>query len=218
MVDGRSYAAHRYCRPLSEHRAVWWNQRRRLRPRLFKWLRDASQKTVPAVGTDARHDKFTRALEFLRELPQADPAERSIAMKALGHLESGAWKPAFVLMHHDLWRGNILIDAAEASGRKRTAWADRFVFIDWAGSRTQGFAVYDLVRLAQSMKLPGRAFADELQHHCLILDCEPSHAAFHLAAALGDLGLHRDQFPLDRYVQLTRDCFAWLYEHGSLSR
>jgi aminoglycoside phosphotransferase (APT) family kinase protein len=113
-----------------------------------------------------------------------------------------------VLAHNDLWRGNVLLDPAlpwPAAAR-----AGRFAIIDWAGAETSGYPLYDLIRLAQSVALRGKALADELSLHCRIVGGTLDDARPYLAAALGNLGLHLGQVPETRFVELANRCWRTL--------
>lgn len=88
--------------------------------------------------------------------------------------------------------------------------SDRFVIIDWAGSEIYGYAMYDLVGLAQSMRLNARNLRREVVRHCRLLRCEPADATSYLVAALGHIAMNLERFPIDRYAHMAESCFATL--------
>jgi hypothetical protein len=79
--------------------------------------------------------------------------------------------PNYVLMHGDFWKGNILIAPKADFPAAGTRWNERFVIIDWPGSITQGYAMFDLIRLAQSFRLSSNALKRDrstLQNPCRV--------------------------------------------------
>jgi hypothetical protein len=207
-VDGRTFSVLPYCRPFSTFRPVWWMQRARLRPVLLDWLFRATERTARDVETDAIESTFGEPLRRLESLPQASGRVRSAAGVALEDLRSGAWRPRIVLMHGDLWTGNVLVRPSTAGSPER--WGERLVVIDWAGSEVSGHGMYDLVRLAQSLALSPRALRDEVLRHCRPLGCGAPHALHHLLAALGHVLTHLEFFPVDRFARMVVSCVTTL--------
>ena len=200
-VLGLSFAVLPYCEPLSDWSPVWRIQRRRLRRGLFDWLRLTAQQTVAEVEPDRIERDFLRPLEHLVELEAMTDRVCAAAGGAIERLRNGVWRPRYVLMHGDLFRRNILIDVSNASASRRRRWVRRFVVIDWPGARLDGYAICDLIRLAQSMKLPGRRLLDEVRRHCRLLQCEALDACSYLLAGLGHLGMNLEHFPREHYVR-----------------
>src|SRR5207248_10552168 len=120
-------------------------------PKLFEWLSLVTMKTSRAPENVEAFDVALNRIASESLAPQA-------AAEALGQLRAGEWKPKFVLAHNDLWIGNVL----RAPGNRQFP----FVIIDWLGSVTRGFAIFDLVRLAESLGLSPRALGEELDIHC----------------------------------------------------
>jgi Phosphotransferase enzyme family len=194
-VRGLSYVVLPYCQPLSDRRLVGWLERRRLRPMVLNWLLGLTRQTMRDVSEADRHARFNRPLDRLAQAVGASDAVRQAAVRGLNRLERGKWTPRFVLMHNDLWKGNILLDGRGG-----------FVVIDWPGSTVDGYAVYDLVRLADSFRLGGRALGEQVRAHCRVLGCEPRDAVSHLAAGLGHLLLNLEHFPMHRFMPLADGC------------
>jgi hypothetical protein len=208
-VRGLSYAVLPYCNSISESRIMRWGQRALLRPLMFDWLRRVVQSTVQGVERAAIEPAFCEPLRRLAALEMASDRLRAAATDACARLDSGAWQPRHVLMHGDLWQGNILIRTA---GRSAQRWRERAVVTDWAGSKVDGHAIYDLIRLAQSMRLPAKALQVELVQHCRMLGCEPADARSHLLAALGYIMMNLEHFPMERYLQMASSCLTTLDE------
>ena len=210
-VRGLSYAVLPYCNALSESRPAWWIQRTLLRPLIFDWLLRATECTVHDVEPAAIDRRFIEPLRRLASLKSINDRLRTAAGRAAERLDTGGWTPRHVLMHGDLWKGNILIRTANRTVEQRR-WHDRFVIIDWAGSEIHGYAMYDLVRLAQSMRLSAKRLRSEVVRHCRLLRCEPVDAMSYLLAALGHIAMNLEHFPVDRYAHMTESCFTTL-EH-----
>jgi hypothetical protein len=214
VVDGLSYALYTWCLPLSNHRLLWPLQRRSLRPRLLQWLREVLQATRRDVSDGAVEQSFLAPLRYVADAMDLDPAIRHAATLASKRLCQGQWRPKFVLAHNDLWKGNILLGGPPSV----SAWSGQrpFVVIDWVGSCEKGLAIYDLVRLADSLRMRQSALAGEIREHCTLLDCDPIDSRGYLLASLGMLRLWPGDFSRNRYLQLVSDCCAKLFPalHG----
>ena len=64
--------------------------------------------------------------------------------------------------------------------------------------------------MAKSIRLKNSALKDEVYSHCRILRCDPVDSVGHLLSALGLIGIHLENFPLNHYAQLVKNCFYWL--------
>ena len=208
-VFGLSFAVLPYCKPLSDFSPLWRFQRALLRPAVFEWLWRITAHTVADVEPGNVDGRFVEPLRHVASLKAMSDPVRAAAGRAADGLDQGAWTPRFVLTHMDLWKGNILIDVTCARAAARR-WCDRFVVIDWPAAQIHGYAMFDLIRLARSMQLSRRQLRTEMERHCRVLDCEPSHAPTHLLAALGHIGMCLEHFPLKRYVRMSEACYTTL--------
>lgn len=206
-IHGLSYAVLPYCNSISKLRAIRWTQRALLRPLMFDWLMRVTQSTMKCVEPAGIEFAFAEPLRRLTCLEMISDSLRAAAEHAAARLDRGAWLPRHVLMHGDLWQGNILIRTAGSSAQR---WRDRAVVTDWAGSKLDGHAIYDLIRLAQSMRLPIKDLRRQLVRHCHLLQCEPADARSHLLAALGGIMMSLEHFPMDRYTRMAESCLATL--------
>jgi hypothetical protein len=206
-VEGRTYIALHYYRPVADGRWRWALQRIWLRPRLLAWLREATAATTRVATADEVEREFAAPLLYVSANAALGEEIRRCAQRALRRLETGACSPRLTLLHNDLWKGNLLLSGDGASGR---AW--RFVVIDWLGARVEGHGVYDLLRLARSLGLRRCALRRELVAHCRILGCEPEDAECHLLACLGHLGMNLGAFPEARYTALVRRIHRQLHD------
>lgn len=189
------YAVLPYCEPLSKKRLSGWLQRRRVGPKVLHWLQGVTRQTMCDVTEAEVFARFQRPLWLLAEAVDATEAVRRAAEIGIRGLEQGRWKPRFVLMHNDLWKDNILLD--DEGG---------IVVIDWPGSAVKGYAMYDLVRLADSFGMSDRMLGEQVRAHCRVLGCEPKDGISNLAAALGYLLGDLDHFPRHRFLPIADQC------------
>ncbi len=204
-VHGRSYAVLPHCSPVDTGwlgRRYW---RRALRGPVLEWLAEVNRSTRSELAGEEERILFRAPLEHLEAAGSVDASVRAAAGAARAALEAGTWTPRTVLMHGDLWTGNLL--RANASPRLRPPEGrPPFIVIDWPGSLVRGHAFYDLIRVADSMRLPKRGLQTEIERHCAIMGCDRAGAAGHLLAGLGHIGLDLGAFPLDRFAALTKRC------------
>jgi hypothetical protein len=205
--QGRSCALLPYCRPL--HRGLLRRlDSLRVEAAVLPWLREVTRATQLPPAHEGTTRRFRERLERMSSLSVLPAALRRASDAALARLASGAWQPRHVLMHADLWRENILVRPPDRSRRRR--FADRFVVIDWPGVERQGYAFFDLVRLALSLGLSPTRLAREVQHHGEALEADRADAAGYLLAGLGHLALRLGHFPLERFASMAADCHATL--------
>ena len=205
-VEGRSYAVYPYCRPVAQGGVAARLQSVRLRPLVTGWLAAATEATARPVDPQRVPAAFREPLQQLAANPGMATPVRSAAERALDRLNSGAWQPRHVVMHGDFWLGNVLF----AKDPTRTDPFRCIVIIDWPGASTEGYGLYDLVRLAMSMKLSPRALRAQTARHARALDCDPDDARSHLVAGLAELGTRLGHFPPDRYAALVARCLDTL--------
>jgi aminoglycoside phosphotransferase (APT) family kinase protein len=207
-VGGRSFAVLPYCRPLSSFRPLSLLQRPTVRRVVLAWLREACGATAREPAPEAVETAFLRPLARLADAAAAGPAVRGLAREALARLEAGRWRPRHVLMHGDLWQGNLMVRAPDPAAP--SPWSRRLCLIDWGGSQAQGYAMFDLVRAADALRVPPARLRAEVASHCRALGCEPADAASHLAAGLAHVHAHLGEFPLERFVAMAEACRATL--------
>ena len=210
-IDGRSYAIMPYCLGFSSSRPRWIFERMRLRPVVLDWLRDIAERTVAPVHEADLSLQYERPLRNLLALAGASPSLRLRTEQALQRLASGAWCPRHVLMHADLWKGNLLLRQGDSSGARR-GFAERVAVIDWAGAKPRGYAFYDLVRVADSLRLSPRGLRAEVLRHCEVLGCEPVDVPGYLLAAIGGLLGELEEFPVERLTSMAESSLCRLLE------
>jgi len=208
-LEGASFAVLPYCHPLRDGRFMSRIQNLALCPSLFDWTFELTRTTVSAGDDVATDDRFAKRLEHVAALEILDAPVRNAASLALRRLASGQWKPRHIVMHGDLWRGNVLVRPG-APLSTRAQLAERFVVIDWPGADLSGYAIFDVVRLAYSMRLTRRQLAFEIARHCAALECAPHDACSYLLAALGHVGMSLNCFPVEQYVKVVHLSFSAL--------
>ncbi|MBE9042086.1 phosphotransferase [Oscillatoriales cyanobacterium LEGE 11467] len=205
---GLSYAVLPYHQPLNAGKLGWYVQRSRLRPEIFKLLLRMTQLTCTPVSHSDVETNFVQPLKYFIELDGLPNEIHALAKDSLDRLMAGKWQPRHVLMHNDLWKGNILLD--RNLSRSPKDWQNQFVLIDWGGSMTRGYAMYDLVRLARTMNLKPAELRSQIDAHCRTLDCDLVGARCHLMAALSHLGMHLEHFPFSRFKMVVENSVATL--------
>lgn len=205
-VHGLSYTVLPYCTPLSTSRLWWRRQRSRLQPAVLTWLASSALATARRPDRAELEVDFEKPLRHLADLSVMTDRVRTVAEWALARLTTRNWWPQYMLMHNDLWKGNILIDNRCVTGDPNRPWNERFVIIDWPGGQVDGYPMFDLIRLAQSLAIGHRQLHAEVVTHCRLLGCEPMDAYAYLAVAIGSMGLQLEHFPVEHYVRMSHAC------------
>jgi aminoglycoside phosphotransferase (APT) family kinase protein len=202
--NGASYSISTYCEPLSRHRWVARWQGWRLAPAVLRWLSAVVEQTAAGADSGQVERLFARPLQALAVHRAVDEDVRAAAARAGDSLRSGAWRPRTVLAHNDFWLGNLV------QRRDAPRGTAPFFVIDWAGSLTEGHAVYDLVRMSMSLNLPPRQLQPLLASHCRALGCEPAMAGHYLVSALGHLCENLGEWPIEQFARTASVCHRFL--------
>lgn len=207
-ANGLSYAVVPYCESLSDWKPLWWVQRALVRTPILDWLWRLTTSTVREVNNEVDRADFYGALTCMMSFKHAGDHLRRAAARALERLAAGTWVPKHVVMHGDLWKGNVLLKSAVDLTPLR--WKNRLIVIDWAGSKIKGYAIYDLLRWAESARVGPRSLRKELTRHCAALQCSSEDAMCYLITALGDIALHLEYFPIEMYTRTAESCYSTL--------
>lgn len=196
-VQGRSFFIVPHCRPLATGRIRWRLARWGVRGELLGWLREVCLVAdAPDADTQAEFLTSLAALEQLDALPHdLREAARHMAQR----LHAGTLQARHVPMHGDLWTANMM--------RQRDG---RLALIDWGGATPRGYAIYGLIRAADSLGIPRRTLARELRWHGERLGDAREAPMLHLLGALGHYARHLGEFPLERFVQMAQRCHHML--------
>lgn len=168
---------------------------------MLAWLRAAALLTA-APADEATRARYGGALACAEHEPALAARVREAARAARVRLAAGAWQPRHVLMHGDLWAGNVL--GAPGS----PPFSRRFSLIDWDTSRALGYPVFDLVRAGGSFRVSRARLGRELAAHAALLGSTREDLRGALIAALGQTGLTRENFPLARYAEMCEETLA----------
>ena len=205
-LDVLSYAVLPYWQPMRFGRLRGRLDQWVLRGGLCDWVAKVAELSAEVVPQDRLQESFERPLAFVADTESFDPQIRQAARVSMKRLDKGDWRPSYVVMHGDLWQGNVLFAPATVEGQ----WLprrDRFFIIDWPGSALRGYPMFDLVRLLMALRLDDKARSAQVARHCQILRCEPVDAVSYLLAALGSIGLNRGHFPLGDYVEMSSSSY-----------
>ena len=203
VADTRTYAIFPYCTPLSGRRFVGGWERRRLAPKVLRWLEEAAIHSREAVDAESLDRRIVRPLRAIEEASQLDATIRAAAATSLDDLQSGRWCPSTVAAHNDLWWGNLV------HGRSTPGGAPEFFVIDWGQGDPLGMPIGDLVRLSMSLGLSPRRCRVWIDRHRQVLDCRPVDVLGYLLVAFGALSLNRGEWPVERFLQAVRVCFRY---------
>lgn len=203
-----SYALVPFRQTFSKNSFFWMLQKQRIKPQLLEWLQAITAQFSVIAESESDRDLFIRPLQYLSAMHSADQIIRGAASTALRRLQTGAFQPRFVPMHNDLWKGNVLQCTAE-DARSKAGY--RFFVIDWRGSRISGYPIYDLIRVSLSFNLTPDELNTAILHATTALRCDPIDALSYVTAALGEIASRMDQFPLDKFLPLARDCITALH-------
>lgn len=203
--DGIGYVVWPYCRPLESGLFRRKLQLFHLKPIILTWLKSVNESSICRAKDDEVLSYFINPLQRLRENKNISKEVKDEINFQIRSLESHSWSPFFVMAHNDFWLDNILIDENNIENKFHG-----LTVIDWAGSNYKSFAIYDLVRMAISLRLSRTAFSAELLAHCNILNCNKRNATGYLLASLAFLADNLEQFPEERFNRLLNNCFNYL--------
>lgn len=202
--EGRSYAAFDELVPLSTNRWVNKAQRLLVDEGVFRWLCDLCKESCTLLTDNEAVDEV-----FIQPLSRAaadrllpDGLRRS-AKGALAEIESGTASPVCVIQHGDFWVGNLLLGRMLPLPVKGKS----FYVIDWAGANLSGYAFVDLLQYARSTSRNERKTRDRVEKYSTFCGFEPKDMMTHVCASVGWLGMNRNEFPMERYRQLSASLF-----------
>lgn len=204
--QSRSFALYPRMGVLSNRRVIsrlqnWWYA-----VPILNWLNQVCQTGFTRLPEADYSSRVVAPLEQLAGEPGLDPSVRAGVGASLDAVESGAFKPSMGPVHNDLWHGNVLLPRF-ASGAKPGRWP--FLLIDWGASTLVGFPLWDLLRILRSLRIPNPVAARILRRHCEGLGVSLEQGRYGLLLALADLGVYRNEFPLELYLKSVSECLAY---------
>lgn len=176
LIRTSSYAVLPYRKPFSNRRGMRFIHRVWARHHVLEWLRQVAQRR----SATCEASRYEATLRALGEQVSPDSPTAALLRAAHEHLQSGRFVARTAPMHGDLWGGNVL------RGGSSTA----FTLIDWRGSTTEGFPLFDLLRVAESFSLSTKALHRELRRHRAALGCRIADLPLYLLGALGHYAAH----------------------------
>jgi len=191
-IEASSYAVLPYRRPFSRRRGTKWLHRIWVKRHLLEWLLQVTQRGSAACGLS----RYQASLQALRATVAADSPTAALLGTAENRLRSGRFVPRSAPMHGDLWKGNVLHGVASTA----------FTLVDWRGSETQGFPIFDLVRAAGSFGLSARALHRELQLHRAALGCHMEDLPVYAVGALGHYAARLGQMSPALFRTMADEC------------
>lgn len=198
---GLSFAIWPWHRPMTSLRGLAYLQRRYLSGKVLSWLFKATEATLQDPDSGQVGSIFVEPLTLMEGDAELDARVRDIAKRALGRLDSGAWRPRIVLEHKEIG-GNILLP----SGRgRRNLFPWGFIVIDWAGTNFSGYPFTNLLGFARTFRVGFARLRDELTRHCCIASCDPGDIVPNVLAALGFLRARLGNFPESNYRIIRRN-------------
>lgn len=191
-IGASSYAVLPYRRPLSKHRGAGWMQRKWIARHLLEWLLQITRSRSAECGPS----RYEALLSALRETVAPQSPTASLLRAADRHLQSGRFAPRTAPMHGDLWKGNVLHGASAAA----------FTLVDWRGSETHGFPLFDLVRASYSFGFSTQVLHRELMLHRAALDCQIEDLPIYLLVALGHYAENIGEMPRPLFRDMADQC------------
>ncbi len=200
-IDGLTYSISRYHKPLHKNRLLHRLDAWRLRASLIQWVIDVAKISQTRANTTEQHENFILDLQVLAVLPALKQEIKTTALEAIKAMNEGRWQPMFVCAHNDLWLGNVL------NGDEST-----FVIIDWDGALVKGYAFYDLVRLAQALKLNKHMLRPAVAAYCEVMQCNLVQAKYYLISAFAFTYRDLGGWQHERFMFLLEGCMKTLEE------
>ncbi|MFP6639500.1 MAG: hypothetical protein VCC04_04585 [Myxococcota bacterium] len=204
--QSRTYALYPWQRTLSEQRVL-----SRLHDWLYAspvldWLSAVYAQTFAPLPGSEYAARISLPLEQLSGEPGLAPSLREVAREVGSAVESGAFVPQVGPVHSDLWRGNILLPTERS---RESQFSRRFRLIDWGASTLVGFPFGDLLRVLDSLRIPHPVARRVLRRECRALGMTLEDGRRSLILALADLGVNRNEFPLDLYLKTVAHYHAY---------
>ncbi|MEE3326292.1 MAG: phosphotransferase [Myxococcota bacterium] len=204
--QSRTFALYPWQRTLSELRVVSRVHNWLYAPSVLGWLNAVHAQSFSALAESDYPTRIFSPLDRLASESGLSTSLRDVVRQVAADVESGDFAPKVGPVHNDLWRGNILLPLARSSGRDS---GRPFVLIDWGASTVAGFPLWDLLRVLRSLRIPDRVARRILRRECQALGMSLQDGHRSVFLALADLGVNRNEFPLELHLQAVEQSHAY---------
>lgn len=209
IFDGRygaqSFAVYPKLFAFSENRLICKLQKKVVEDEVYRWLSHVAKSTQLRIEEKSEFaNRFVRPLEYITNERRFSEEIRKSAAEALVTAERPGFSPVCIVEHGDFWLGNVLLTDKWLL-RKRPYG---FAVIDWGSSNVFGYPFIDLLRFFDSASGRFGKVSPRVRQYCESADIPAADLPLYVLAALGYLGLHRNQFPMERYIMLAERCAA----------
>lgn len=201
--NGLSFMMLPYRESLSNSRVVRKLQKIALIPRLLRWRLDVARATLTDSNDPVARARIAQGLAALVTAAETTREVRDAAEAAANALDQGTWAPRYVLVHGDLWMGNVLLGDPSASIVPTTLRVHDFTVIDWPGLDLAGPPFRDLLSLSISLGCSPRRIGAEIRQLARIVDCSRGEVRHYVAASLGLTLNNLNYFPYEGFVKLA---------------
>jgi hypothetical protein len=209
----QSFAVYPKLIPVSENRLVRRVQKHMIDSDVNEWLCELCDDTKqPAITDDDVEERLLKPLSHVSSESGFSADLRKSAEATLEAIERRDFQPAFTIQHGDFWLGNILL---------KSGWpfiSDKkypFSVIDWGTANLKGYPFVDLLRYALSTTKNETKICKDLHSYSRRRDIPLRQLPDYVCASIGWLGLHRDNFPMERYVSSSEELFLMASRFGA---
>jgi hypothetical protein len=201
----QSFAVYPELSPFSENKFVCKLEKMMIEGEIYQWLCGVANSTRSSIGESLEiNRRFLAPLEYILEEPAFSDSIRQGAAASLLKARRTDFSPLCIVEHGDLWMGNILFSERWGFGKPKGG----FAVIDWGTANIRGYPFIDLLRFHDSSSKSFKKIEHHIRQYSEIVDIPLCDLTQYVLAALGYLGLNRNQFPMDRYLALSERCFA----------
>jgi len=213
----QSYAIWPRQQPISNNKFLRRAQLQTINKGVFQWLCDLSKYTQNPVNSGEELNKwYIDPLMFLLRQECISNDIKRITSETLRSIETSVFRPVSVLQHGDFWYGNVLLKRYWPFSLKSPSY---FYVIDWSGANINGYPFIDGLRYFLSIGIGDPALKNRLNIYSDVTEVKIKEVLYYTCAYIGYLGVNRNEFPLDRYLDLAKKLFrkASVISKGMLS-